>query len=307
MSLKPFLIALCLLVLSASVEAQLFSSALKLQEGPYEYRTVPVAATASAFVTQANAQGGERFAFVGNQIFGNPSGAAVAIYGRAPLAANVSYQSFPALSSAAALVTQLNAQGAQGFRYLGDLVLEGAATSLLAKDSATDSFTYQQLPLATNPTDFLTQLNTQGAAGFSFEGNIGFFDGVNFVFSSLFVKNTAHNSTFVYETRSPATAPAGFLTLVNAQGARGFRYRGDIAFGATINSLFVKDNARTERYVFEVLTPSASSTAFLTQANAQGARNFSYLGDIAFTAPNLVISSIYVSVRGVMFASGFEP
>lgn len=308
---KYSLLLLGIFAAAGKAHAQLFSSALLLQEGPYEYRTLPLAATAAAFVTQGNTQGGQSFAFAGNQIFGDPNGAPVSVYGRAPsVAAGLNYQSFPVVGNAMALVNELNTRGASGFRFLGDNSFNGVASSLLVKYSSADTYTYQQLPPAANATDFLALINAQGAQGFSFEGNVGFFDGGNFIVSSLFAKNTARNATFAYETRVPASDTAAFVALSNAQGARGFRYRGDIAFGSTVftvSSLYVKDNARPERFVFEASTPPSSTAAFLTQANAQGARNFSYLGDIAFSTPSFVISSIYVSVRGVIFASGFEP
>jgi|GEM_PF-3415519 len=63
--------------------AQLFSSALVLNEGRYEYRALATATSAAAFVTQANSQGAQSFAFAGEHIFGDPNSPVFSVFGRA--------------------------------------------------------------------------------------------------------------------------------------------------------------------------------------------------------------------------------
>ena len=109
---------------------------------------------------------------------------------------------------------------------------------------------------------------------------------------------------FFYEANA-----AEFLSQSNAQGARGFRYRGDIAFGTTTfvaSSLYVNNSTLSDRFFYELLTPANSTAAFLTQANAQGARKYLFEGTVGLGTPSPVFSAVYVSVRDSVFSSGFE-
>jgi hypothetical protein len=88
--------------------------------------------------------------------------------------------------------------------------------------------------------------------------------------------------TFAYQSVAPATSRAQFIANANSEGAQGFHYLSDFGFAGTPAeqiSVFVKDAGTT--WSFEAQNPPVGSTAFLTQANAEGARGFRWAGLLA--------------------------
>ncbi len=301
---------LLMALLVDSSHAQLFSAVESPRAGVYVYTTQATATSASGFVAQSNSQGMQGFAFEGDNIFGDPFGPAVSVFARNTARAVLySYQTFPTESSATALVARLNQFGAQGYRYIGDHSFAGDMVSLLVRNDSLSTYAWKQRTPATSQAEFLNLINSEGALGYSYKGDVAFADAFgNFVFASLFGKDTTSSGIFSYESTALASSAAAFVVQVNTQGARGFRFRGDYGYGSSgfeFASLYIKDSARPDNFVFEALSPPNSTAAFLSQANAQGARRFSYQGNIAFGSSLTETFALYVSVQP-LFASGFE-
>ncbi|KVN28532.1 hypothetical protein WJ63_12330 [Burkholderia pyrrocinia] len=89
--------------------------------------------------------------------------------------------------------------------------------------------------------------------------------------------------TLRYEALAPASDAAGFLTLVNGEGAKGYRYLGDDYFStdAAARSIFVNDGAAST-YTYQLQSAPADLTGFVSQANAQGAGGYRYEGPLAY-------------------------
>ncbi|NIE84800.1 MULTISPECIES: hypothetical protein [unclassified Burkholderia] len=72
---------------------------------------------------------------------------------------------------------------------------------------------------------------------------------------------------------------ASFLTLVNSQGAKGFRYLGSQSFlgdsGNKTRLLFVNDGSSSV-YTYELQSAVSDQAGLLAQLNAQGARGYRY-------------------------------
>ncbi|RST46315.1 hypothetical protein [Variovorax sp. DXTD-1] len=86
----------------------------------------------------------------------------------------------------------------------------------------------------------------------------------------------------MYEHQASTTGAtaAKFLALLNAEGAKGYRYVSDLAYSTENNvtkSLLIKDAETTYTYELLEATP-ASEADFVQQANARGARGFQYIG-----------------------------
>lgn len=285
---------LALAFCAATLHAQSLSNQVRLQNSTFDYRVLSYQPTAAGFVAQANAEGGQRYSYGGDYQFSS----AVPIYARAvDLNVTATYQSLPRPNSAAALDMALNDQGAAGFLYLGD---HSVSDSLLANYSGYDTYAYRELPLAVTVGDFSTHVNAQGAQGFAFLGNVGLATcGGGFAFSSLFIQNTAITETFSYETRDSPASVAAFLTQAGALGLLGCRYNGDILFPAqstTSTSLYVKTNARSDRFSYDALNITSTAPDFLAQANAMGARKYRYYGNMGFGSPVRHFSAIYISL-----------
>lgn len=89
--------------------------------------------------------------------------------------------------------------------------------------------------------------------------------------------------TFLYETLPAAGSTSAFLAQLNAQGARGLRLLGGLAFTQNAPSIelveaYVRDTAAPATYTYERQAPPADATALAAQLEAQGARGFAWVG-----------------------------
>ena len=296
-------------IFSTTSHAQFLSAPQVLRESTFDYKTLTPATSTPTFLTQANAEGASRFSFVGDNAFGDPlTPTIVSIYVRAPWPPTTYlYQTMAISNSAAAFLSQLNIQAAQGYRYFGDQNYAGVSASVLVKESNNAAYHYKSQTPATNLNAFITLINSEGALGYQYQGDVGFdTGGGNFDFISLFQRNTAAPTTYTYESAATSTSAAALVTQANAQGARQFLYRGGIAFttgGFVTFSLYEKDNTRGDTFRYEQLPRSATPADFLTQTNAQGARRFRYFGEVGFDSSPF--ASLYASVAPI-FVNGFD-
>ena len=296
-------------LISAASHAQFLSAPQVLRESRFDYKNLTPATSTPTFLSQANAEGAARFSFVGDNAFGDPfNSTIVAIYVRA-LAQSTTYlyQTMPLSNSPAAFVSQLNVQAAMGYRYFGDQNYAGISASVLVKESNNAAYHYKSQPPVNNATAFFALINSEGALGYQYQGDVGFDDGNgNFVFASVFSRNTSAPTTYTYESAPTSTSAAALVTQANTQGARQFLYRGGIAFTIPVFvtlSLYEKDNARGDTYRYEQLPRSATPADFLIQTNAQGARRFRYFGEVGFESSPF--ASLYASVAPI-FVNGFD-
>jgi hypothetical protein len=89
------------LLISPVSHAQFLSAPQVLRDSQFDYKTLAPASSTPTFLTQANAEGASRFAFVGDNAFGDPlNPTIVAIYGRAlSLPTSYLYQTVPTTNS----------------------------------------------------------------------------------------------------------------------------------------------------------------------------------------------------------------
>lgn len=131
--------------------------------------------TNTGFLNQANTQGTSGYFYAGGYIFpGNSQ--EYAIYTKLSSSnATYSYRLQPTVSDpgvASDLITQANAQGQEGYKFLGGQFFTGEPVSsatrsrnLYVKDTAQSaSFTWKALDTVTSSGAFLTQANTEGAS-----------------------------------------------------------------------------------------------------------------------------------------------
>jgi hypothetical protein len=190
---------------------------------------------------------------------GNPNG-------RSPLGIATSYEANNAVNTRAALLAQLNTQGARGYAYFGPNELGGTSFNFYSKDSS-NTFSYEIVDEATTLAGLLAQLNAQGARGFELSS----FDTLGTVFSK---ENTS--GSFSYELPAAQTTQANFLTQLNAQGARGFLYIGPYDVGGNSVSIYAKNNASAAQYSYRLEATSVDVNSALSQLNTQGAAGYKF-------------------------------
>ena len=98
------------------------------------------------------------------------------------------------------------------------------------------------------------------------------------------VARAAARRTWRYEAQPVAADKASFLTLVNNEGAKGYRYLGDYYYSASnggTQSIFVNDGT-AQTYTYQLQNASADLTSFVNTANAQGSSGYRYEGPLTY-------------------------
>ncbi len=211
------------------------------QPTTYLYQTVPLTNTASAFISQLNAQAALGYRYFGDQIYG---GVAASVLVKENNSSTYHYKSLTPATNATAFIALVNNEGALGYQYQGDLAFDGgggnfAFVSLFSLNTAAPTtYTYESAPTSENAAALALQTNAQGARRFLYRGGIAFTK-VGFVTLSLYEKDNTRGDTYRYEQLPRSLTSADFLGQVNAQGARRFRYFGDVGFdNSTTASLY---------------------------------------------------------------------
>ncbi|KVK80138.1 hypothetical protein WS90_02030 [Burkholderia cepacia] len=90
--------------------------------------------------------------------------------------------------------------------------------------------------------------------------------------------------TWRYDAQPTAADQASFLTLLNSEGAKGYRYLGDYYYNASSGgsrSIFVNDGT-AQTYTYQLQSTPGDWTTFLDQANTQGANGYRYEGPLTY-------------------------
>lgn len=252
------------------------------------YQALPPGAS---FVSQLNAEGAKGWNYVSGIVYttGTANFDLSLLFAKRH---NTTY-SFELPSNAgssADLLQQLNAQGARGFSYAGPDT-QGA---IYRKDNGSSAtYSYRVLPEPTGNTvaGLLAQDKAQGAEGYYHLGSsliVG--DGT----VRIFQKDSQSAATYDVEVLASATTDAEFMAQLEAQGARGFRFKSDYVFGDNvIRALYEKDTTQSATFSYAALTSTANANDLVTQANAQGANDVVLIGDLGL--PSGTIKTLYVT------------
>ncbi|WP_414449095.1 hypothetical protein AB4851_07525 [Burkholderia sp. 22PA0099] len=193
---------------------------------------------------------------------------------------------FEALTSAAdatSFLAQLNAEGAKGFRYVGDEFFSGDGTtthSIYVNDGSAGTYTYELPSTQTTQSAYLAQLNSEGGRGFRYDSDL--------TYGTLY-RNDGSSATYSYQFLSNNSSPADFLTQANTQGQSGYWFVGPTSIGGAFLNLYAKNGASSATYTYEAPAAPASSSDFLTQANAEGARGFRAKGTQVFGSSSATV------------------
>jgi hypothetical protein len=136
---------------------------------------------------------------------------------------------------------------------------------------------FSSLPAATNTAAALTMYNAQGAIGKAYVGPHAYSLSaapLTYVFNNIFLK-AQPGTTYQYESVPSPQAGQAFLSMLNAEGAKGYVFKTNQIYGTDpVGSLFVKSSARSTTYSWRAIT----GTFALTELNKNGADGYAYRG-----------------------------
>ena len=222
------------------------------------------------------------------------------------------YSSQPSAAGADAVLTLLNAQGAQGRAYIGPYLgggLPTAGVELFLRPTPTITLAYvrEAAPRQT-PEAFVAQLDAQGARGFAFKGPLLLGVGTELVF----VKNAARGVTYTYATAPSSDDATATLRTLDEQGAKGFTYLTDYitddsqpAVRVRVFQKVVGAPATTYRYALSTApTDRAAAEAELTTRGQTGGV---WRGAMAFGATSSFLFETASTTGTVKYAIEDEP
>ena len=200
----------------------------------------------------------------------------------------------PDTVSSSALLSQLQTQGMRGFRFAGPYVVGGTAYNLYRKDTGSaTTYTYNVLPAALSSVDFLAQANAQGANRYYATGATYGFGTSNLNNVQLYEQAVQGNSSYAYEVLARPGTDADLLAQLNAEGARGYRFRSAFVFTDGTRTVYEKDTSQAATFTFFGRTPQPNSTAYIMQANAEGANGNVLVGDYVY--PSGTTQTLYMT------------
>jgi hypothetical protein len=259
----------------------------------------PVTGSAASFLTQINAEGAKGYRYLVDDYFSDGSISSIFVNdGTTP---SYTYNLIADPGDVPDLVTQANAEGAQGYRYEGELAVGPANYSLYRQDSgSTATYTYAADAVPTNATDWLAQASGRGQSGYWLVSPIGY----GSTESNLYMKNNASSAIYTYDALTPPTSLADLLTQFNSEGAKGYRAKGEMIIGDGAEWLYMKDQTQSATFTYLSDAVQGASALFINQANNYGAQNYAYFSDLEAGVgdPSMLAASFYFQASN---CSGF--
>lgn len=153
------------------------------QSSKYVYETMLWETSSANLIAQANAEGAKGFFYTGGNQF---SDGIKAIYVRdTSHSGRYIFKALPKAASSADLIAQANAEGANGFLYVGDSGFTDGIKSIYVTDtSQSDQYTLKAMPQVASSADLIAQASAEGANGFLYTGDSLMSDGIK----SFYVK-----------------------------------------------------------------------------------------------------------------------
>lgn len=175
------------------------------------------------------------------------------------------YKTEAASTSFEAFLTQLNTEGAVGYRRSGPQVFFTNSTivdrELYVRDQQNPS-TYQYLfdTVETSTAPFLAQLNEHGEDGFAFAGNYVVPNTTEE--RTIYENDASENVTYEYQLVGMANSSTNITTL-NTAGANGWQWIGPYVFGDDILDLCVREVGTSATFTYTTETSFSGEGARL--------------------------------------------
>jgi|GEM_PF-787639 len=214
------------------------------------------------------------------------------------------YETMYLPDNAADYLDQLNAEGAKGYLYQGQIgwlqrcpIPPTICNTLLFRKSngSSAAYSYAIDPRPGSVADFLQQANGRGQSGYLFYGYMSYFvaPSNSLLSGALYIKDNTSSATYAYEAPalSQTAGSDAWLALYNSEGARGYlAWLPLIAFGADDTvAVFVRDQTQAAVYSYlprtagttpfdlpVVVTLQSDITTIINEANTYGAQGYAY-------------------------------
>lgn len=193
------------------------------------------------------------------------------------------YKGLAAPTTQTAALTQATSEGALGYTYVTDYFFSSATQqgAIYFSDQARPR-TYQPRILSTAVTSAagkVSALNVQGGLGYGYQGDV-FFSGNGLQSYARHVRPNPGSGNMSYVAQPlPGTAD-GLTTLLNQQGAQGFRYLGPVIYSGVSSALFERSTTRPGPFSYRLVASATSAAGFEAAANAQGTEGFAFKGPL---------------------------
>lgn len=207
----------------------------------------------TAFLAQLNQQGSSGYMYKSGAAFPDVSDNRSVYVKDNSRSDQFSYRTVtPVATTAEAFATELNGQGAEGYRYLGPQIVNNELFSLYAKrnDSVTYSYQVDKLGSAFSAADaaaMRARLAPKGADGWFIRGTQGLgSDPMNMNYVDVFEKSSAQNGSIEYLVEASASSDSltTQLSNMNANAANGFFYfSGIVTADGKTSTIYVKNSA----------------------------------------------------------------
>lgn len=136
-------------------------------------------------------------------------------------------------------LASLKANGAEGYAYRGQIVIDGTTQNLYVKDNSSSATYEYQTSSSWTLSDgkLLPRMNELGAERFAYQGSI--YTGTEFL--ALFARSSAYTGGFIYTTavRGSGTM-AEMVDTLNQRWTKGEQYYGDLMDGPFTISVYYK-------------------------------------------------------------------
>jgi len=244
----------------------------------YFYRSTPMATDVDTLASNLAAQGAEGYRYVGPASFGGvPSFEFANLYAKD--VATYAYRLLDVQAGETDALAQLNAQGAEGYKYYGDLAIGpigsiGAQRSVYVRDQTNPgNFEYRLLDATNDRSSFLAQANGQGGQGYWYISGVALGGGASI--KQLYMTDKTHaDARYEYRAVDAVSSRNDLSTQLNEQGGQGYRFKGpDFQAG----NLYVRDTTQNATFTYQIEDPKTSAGDFVNHANELGGSGFGFL------------------------------
>jgi hypothetical protein len=243
------------------------------------FRSSPSAKSAAAAVALLNTQGAEGYAYIGPVFVG---GATHETFLKAEPTTTYRYETVDMPPSVDGVMALLRAKGKAGLIYKGPVLFADALekTSLLfvASDAKKTTYSYRNSTWPSDESVMLGDLNTNGADGYRYLGDLVPDPAQLTVGLRVFVKDDQSSETFSYSLKPQITDQAKFLAEATAMGLAKAAWKGGYVVGSgvppmQIRSLYEKSSLTTKPITYSFSTPvPVTIESLVTKANENAAK-----------------------------------
>lgn len=178
------------------------------------------------------------------------------------------------MATASTFDSQLDTEGARGFRFVTSLAYAGEAGSatraLYVDDDTAATYVNEVLATAATPDLLLSQLNAQGVRGYQFVG----IDARGTTYRKRNGSTASYSYTALLAQAPTARTASFYQTQLDGQGALGFRLVAELGFQATYVNVYEQNTTDGSVYDVVLVAQAANDASQANQLDTYGAAGY---------------------------------